>query len=132
MERTGVVAVAAGQYHNVALKNDGRVVAWGQNDFGQTNVPTIAQSGVLAIAAGYGHTVALIGSPLPFTALRGDNGTILTWPTNAPGFTLQSTTDLTAPASWSDVTNSPGLLGAQWAVTNPFASGAQYFRLRKQ
>jgi len=30
----------------------GNVVAWGLNDFGQTNVPVAAQSGMTAIAAG--------------------------------------------------------------------------------
>jgi uncharacterized delta-60 repeat protein len=43
----------------VALKNDGRVLAWGSNSYGETNVPIAAQSGVKAIAAGYFHTLAL-------------------------------------------------------------------------
>ncbi len=36
----------------MALKNDGSVVAWGDNGGGQTTVPVAAQSGVTAIAAG--------------------------------------------------------------------------------
>ncbi len=40
---TNVVAVAAGSYdsgsHNLALKAEGTVVAWGNNRYGQTNVP---------------------------------------------------------------------------------------------
>jgi len=35
------------------------VVAWGDNEYGQTTVPVAAQSGVTAIAAGRAHTVAL-------------------------------------------------------------------------
>ncbi|MSU40953.1 MAG: hypothetical protein EXS28_04470, partial [Pedosphaera sp.] len=55
---SGVVAIAAGVYHTVALKQDGTVVAWGKNDDGQTTVPA-GLSGVVAIAAGQYHTVVL-------------------------------------------------------------------------
>ena len=55
---SGVVAIAAGQYHTVALQQDGTVVAWGINSSGQTTVPA-GLSGVVAIAAGDSHTVAL-------------------------------------------------------------------------
>jgi hypothetical protein len=60
--QSGVTAIAAGQYHTVALKSDGTVVAWGDNYYGQTNVPVAAQSGVTAIAAGGYHTVAIVGA----------------------------------------------------------------------
>ena len=56
---TGVMAIAAGSYHSIALKNDGSVVVWGWNNHGQTNVPVAAQSGVTAIAGGGFHVVAL-------------------------------------------------------------------------
>jgi hypothetical protein len=54
----GVVAVAGGIYHSLALKFDGTVVAWGGNDDGQTAVPD-GLSGVVAIAAGEKHSLAL-------------------------------------------------------------------------
>ena len=38
----------------------GTVVAWGDNDNGQTTIPDAAKSGVTAIAAGGFHTVALV------------------------------------------------------------------------
>ena len=44
--------------HTIALKN-GAVLAWGNNDFGQCNIPAAAQSGVSAIAGGEQHTIAL-------------------------------------------------------------------------
>lgn len=76
--------------------------------------------------------MALVSLPAPFEIKRSGNDLLLTWPTNAPGFTLQSSAQLGSSATWLDVTNPPALLGAQWAVTNPFTGGAQYFRLRKQ
>jgi alpha-tubulin suppressor-like RCC1 family protein len=67
---TGVIAIAAGAYHSLALKNDGTVWAWGDNGFGQlgngtnivkSNVPVQVSSltGVIAIAAGTYHSLAL-------------------------------------------------------------------------
>jgi hypothetical protein len=53
-----VTAIAAGSYHNLALKRDGTVVAFGNNDFGQTNVPSGLQN-VVAISGGYHHSLAL-------------------------------------------------------------------------
>ena len=34
-----MTAIAAGNFHNLALKSDGTVVAWGDNSDGQTNIP---------------------------------------------------------------------------------------------
>jgi hypothetical protein len=80
---TGVVAIAAGYYHAVALKADGSVWAWGGNAYGQLgdgtttnrNAPTrvLSVSGV-AIAAGSYHSLGL----------RSD-GTVAAWGRNDYG-----------------------------------------------
>jgi alpha-tubulin suppressor-like RCC1 family protein len=67
---TNVVAIAAGNLHSVALKADGRVIAWGDNTFGQTNVPANLSNAV-AIAAAWNNTIALRS-----------NGTVVTWGNN--------------------------------------------------
>jgi hypothetical protein len=54
----GVIAVAAGIQHSLALKYDGTVVAWGSNEFGQATVPEGLRQ-VAAIAAGEKHSLAL-------------------------------------------------------------------------
>ena len=62
---TGVMAIAAGSYHSIALKNDGSVVVWGSTNNGQTTVPMVAQNGVTAIAASYEHTVVALTPSAP-------------------------------------------------------------------
>ncbi len=63
---TNVVAIQAGISHNVALRSNGTVVAWGSDNLGQQSHPNYGQSlvpkdlkEITAIAAGGFHTVAL-------------------------------------------------------------------------
>ena len=55
---SNVVAIAAGGYHNLVLKSDGTLFAWGDGDSGDTNIPT-GLSNVVAIAAGGNYNLAL-------------------------------------------------------------------------
>ncbi len=55
---TGVVAIAVGLNHGLALKSDGTVAAWGLYVSAPATVPN-GVSNVTAIAAGYDHAVAL-------------------------------------------------------------------------
>ena len=69
------MAIAAGSLHNLALCSKGTVIAWGDNYFGQTNVPP-ALSNVIAIAAGWNHSMALK-----------NDGTMVSWGDNSFGQT---------------------------------------------
>jgi alpha-tubulin suppressor-like RCC1 family protein len=62
-----VVAIAAGASHNLALRSDGTVAAWGSSTYGQTNVP-VGLTGVVAIGAGAFHSLAVKG-----------DGTLVAW-----------------------------------------------------
>ena len=53
------VGIAAGGFHNLALRQDGSVAAWGWNAEGQTDVP--GGQAFQAISAGQQHSVALPG-----------------------------------------------------------------------
>ena len=51
-------AIAAGYDHSLALTQDGTVVAWGENSYGQSMVPP-GLSGLVAVATGWTHNLAL-------------------------------------------------------------------------
>jgi alpha-tubulin suppressor-like RCC1 family protein len=80
----GVVDVAAGANHSLAVLSDGTVRAWGLNELGQLGTGSTAQapiptqvvgaSGVVAVAAGVNHSLALTAS-----------GTVLAWGANTRG-----------------------------------------------
>jgi hypothetical protein len=52
------VAIAAGEYHSMGLKSDGTIVVWGDNTYGQRNVP-YPNIGFTAIAAGGSRCMAI-------------------------------------------------------------------------
>jgi alpha-tubulin suppressor-like RCC1 family protein len=77
----GIVQVAAGGSHGLALTRDGQVLAWGQNNLGQLGQGSSSSSftrpaalpvrgpggtgvldGIVMVAAGYAHSLALDGS----------------------------------------------------------------------
>ena len=85
---TDVSAVAGGVFHSLALKNDGTVLAWGWNYYGQLGNGTGGQyysnihvpiqvmnlADVAAIAGGYWHSLALK-----------NDGTVWAWGFNGNG-----------------------------------------------
>ena len=72
---SGVVDVAAGYYHSLALRSDGTVVAWGHNNRGQAALPS-GLSDVVDVAAGSRHSLALKS-----------DGTVVGWGDNFYGET---------------------------------------------
>jgi len=55
---SGFIAIAAGGYYSLGLKQDGSIVAWGENGSGQCNIPS-PNSGFIAISAGVSHSLGL-------------------------------------------------------------------------
>ena len=68
-------AIAAGRIHNLAVLNNGTVVGWGDNSFGQINIP-LGLTNATAVAGGYLHSVALR-----------DDSTVVAWGDDSYGQT---------------------------------------------
>jgi hypothetical protein len=61
-------------------------------------------------------------------ALSGTN-VVLSWPSSATGWSLESAPALGLPGNWSTVTNVPSRLNSEYIVTNAIGSAAQFYRL---
>ncbi len=91
------LALAAGDSHGLALREDGTVIAWGYNGSGQCTVPANLRD-VVAIAAGSSHSLAL----------RAD-GTVVQWGSaTAVPANLQDVISLSADGSRSAALKSDG------------------------
>jgi alpha-tubulin suppressor-like RCC1 family protein len=64
-----VAAISAGGSHCLAVTEGGKVLAWGDDTFGQSSVPTNLTQ-VRAVAAGSQHSLALLA-----------DGSVVTWGT---------------------------------------------------
>ncbi|HXR49220.1 MAG TPA: choice-of-anchor tandem repeat GloVer-containing protein [Candidatus Limnocylindrales bacterium] len=76
----------------------------------------------------FSFTFASISPPLLAINPSGTN-VILTWPTNATGFTLESTTNLMAPAVWITNATAPAIVNTNNAVTNGITGTQKFYRL---
>jgi hypothetical protein len=77
------------------------------------------------------QVITVAGLPSLTIALTGQQ-VILSWPTNAGNYVLQTTTNLVSQASWSAVTNTPSIIGSSDAITLPVKGATQFFRLKSQ
>jgi hypothetical protein len=55
----------------------------------------------------------------------------LSWPTNAAGFQLQSSSFLGANANWATVTNAAAIAGTNYLVNLPLTNQCEFFRLEE-
>jgi len=63
------------------------------------------------------------------TIQRANTNVLLSWPTNAAGFRLQSVTNLPAVNNWSNVSGSTSIIGTQYYLTNPIPAARTFYRL---
>jgi hypothetical protein len=61
---------------------------------------------------------------------RESGNIIVSYPTNAVGFTLQSSSLFGSGAAWQQITSSPTLNGTNWNVTLPITGANVFFRLQ--
>ena len=103
---------------------------------GLPNNATFFQSGYtwrISYIGGTGNdvTLTILAAPQPALETQWTAPTLtLSWPDWASAYSLRSATNLTPPAIWSSVTNSPVLNSNKWNVALPTSSsGNQFFRL---
>jgi len=68
-------------------------------------------------------------APPQLTLTASGPNVIVSWPTNATGLTLQSTTNLGSSAAWTTNTPAPVIVNDQNVVTNPISGTQMFFRL---
>jgi YVTN family beta-propeller protein len=81
---TGVVAIAGGGAHSLALKSDGTVWAWGNNGNGQLGDGTTTTTGMPVQVSGLTGVVAIAGGGAHSLAVKSD-GTVWAWGNNGNG-----------------------------------------------
>jgi hypothetical protein len=78
--------------------------------------------------SGWGTVFNLFAQPHLTITPDGSN-VLLTWPTNATGFVLQSTTGFNAPVFWNNVTPAPTVINGLNTITNGSSGQRVFYRL---
>jgi len=115
-----------------------RGTADGVGDAARFNKPwgiAVDDAGTLFVADYLNHTIRMgISSAPPPPALRvarGTNQLVLSWPSVAPGYVLETAGVLGRGASWAPLTNGIAVSGNRSFYTNAIGSSPAFFRLRK-
>ncbi len=108
---SGVIAISAGGSHSLALKSDGTVLAWGNNQSGQLGdgaaLPGADHSSPVTVSGmGPGSGVVQVAAGNAFSVARKSDGTVWTWGNNASGQLGDgTTTDRSTPGKVSGLSN---------------------------
>ncbi len=71
--------------------------------------------------------------PAPALSITATNGqALVSWPITAPGYQLQTSTNLAVINAWQDMTNSLATVDYAYTVTNQISAPATFFRLIKR
>ena len=118
-------------YYNGAPVGSISLTRWGPNP--SLTLAVVGFSGYgINVPAGTdtaSHFFAGVSAP-QLTLMRSGANVILSWPTNATGFTLQSTTNLASPTGWTTVSPAPVIVSTNNVVTNSITGAQQFFRLQ--
>jgi uncharacterized delta-60 repeat protein len=89
-------------------------------------------NGANGVFVGNLNYLTIAGVPVAQPALRirlAGNQIVISWPTSALGFVLQSVPSLLPPGMWTDVPQTPVIAGSEYTVVLPRGTGQQFFRL---
>jgi hypothetical protein len=90
---------------------------------------TPAASGLQADSAGVLAFNALGASAPSLKIISSPPNLRLAWPTNAAGFVLNQTRSLSAPITWTPVTNGITVSGTNYTLSVNTSSGSGFYRL---
>jgi len=121
----GMVTTLAGLAGSFGSEDGTSSAAHFNNPFG---VATDAAGNVYVADTGNDTIRKGFATPQLAISLSGAN-VVLTWPTNAVGFTLQSTTNLVSPIVWATNSPAPVNINGQNTVTNSASAPQKFFRL---
>ena len=148
------MAIAAGYFHFLALKNDGTVVAWGDNEHGEVTgtpagppytgiaSPVTFESqvlhGVTAISGGALSSAAIVtleASTPRLSVTHSGASVIVSWPRSAESFVLDQSSVLASLPStnlWSAVSTATYQSNVtRIFISVPTATSNTFYRLRK-
>jgi hypothetical protein len=133
---TNIAAIAAGYEHNLAVRSNGTIVAWGANLDGQTNVPP-GISNAVAIAAGKMDSLALLGDGAASSPpLRAEDPV---YSNGVFGVSVQTRSgkdyrleykDSLEDSNWNGLASQPGD-GMVMRLTAPASAPRRFFRVRE-
>ena len=116
--------------HNFSFSSDGINPFAGLILSGNTLYGTAYNGGGFGNGTVFSISLGSVSAPAPTLAIfpSGAN-VVLTWPTNATGYTLQSTTNLVSTTVWSNVSPAAVVVNTNNAVTNAISGKQNFYRL---
>jgi uncharacterized repeat protein (TIGR03803 family) len=120
----------SGSYPGPYTNSDGASPQAGLILSGNTLYGTASGGGRSGVGTVFSLSLGSVSAPAPtLTIVPSGANSILTWPTNATGFTLQSTTNLVSTTVWTNVSPAAVVVNGQYAVTNPVSGTNKFYRL---
>jgi hypothetical protein len=99
---------------------------------GVTNARIAFETGISQFPYSFNLDDVSLVDASPGLTIRPTNGSVIvSWPTNATGYSLQRKLDLSLPISWVTVTNEVQTDGGVFSVTLPATGPMRVFRLKK-
>jgi hypothetical protein len=89
---------------------------------------TVNNSSTGCGSTNYAFTVTVTPVPLPLSIALEGNQVVISWPSWASNWFLQTTTNY-SPAVWNDVTDVPVVISGQYTVTNAVSGTEQFYQL---
>lgn len=123
-----VVAISSSNGHQLALRQNGGIIAGGSNNRGECEIPPLSRP-VVAIEAAESTSYAIVLiEPAIRTRVAGGN-LVLSWPIAVGAYVLQSSANFLDGDSWSNVAGDVVVENDLNTITLPVSGEQRFFRL---